>query len=81
MTILLRYFASAREASGLDAEEVELDEGSEVAALLALVCARHPLLKPLAPTLRVAVGSTFVPLGHALAAGDIVALIPPVGGG
>jgi molybdopterin synthase catalytic subunit len=75
------YFASAREAAGLPSETLEAREGATVADVKALVAARHPALAAAWATTRVAVGTRFASDGDALADGDRVALIPPVGGG
>lgn len=80
-TLKVRYFAAARERAGCNDEVVELPSPPTVAALLEGLAARHAALGPLLKHLRVAVNHEFRDAGHALAAGDEVALIPPVAGG
>jgi molybdopterin synthase sulfur carrier subunit len=46
VTVLVRYFASARAASGVDEEKVQLVAGSSVATLVAELRAAHPEALP-----------------------------------
>lgn len=79
--VQLKYFAAARERAGTAQEELELPPGTSVAALIALLQARHPALAPLIPHLRVAVNQQFAAPGDLVPEGAEVALIPPVAGG
>ena len=81
MQVEVRYFAAAREATGKEVEHVELPEGATVAALADVLTARHAGLADLRSNLRFAVGEHFAEPGRHLAAGDVVALLPPVSGG
>ncbi len=81
MPVEVRYFAAAREGAGLTGERLDVPVGLTAGGLLALLAGRHPGLAPVLPGLRVAVNERFVPAEAALAAGDTVALIPPVSGG
>ncbi len=81
MSLVVRYFAAARERAGCSREDVELPTPPTVAALLEALAARHPQLSPLLKHLRVAVNHEFMELDGAVKAGDEVALIPPVAGG
>lgn len=81
MPVEVRYFAAAREGAGLAAERLEVPVGLTAGSLLALLAGRHPGLAPVLAGLRLAVNERFVPAGAILAAGDTVALIPPVSGG
>jgi len=81
MEVEIRYFAAAREATGLEGEHVRLAEGSTVARLLEALCARHPDLAGPAASMRVALDEDFASPEAALHEGTVVALIPPVGGG
>lgn len=74
-------FASLREAVGADRLRVEIEPGATAGDLLALLSARHPTVARQGRALAVAVNLDVVPLGHRLAPGDEVALLPPVGGG
>ena len=88
-TVRMLAFAGARDAIG--AAEVELPWSDVVAAsadraptaddLLGLACARWPALAPYRACLRVAVNGSYAAAVDPVAAGDEVALIPPVAGG
>jgi len=52
-----------------------------VATLLDRLCARHPELDAYRPIVRVAVNGVYAAASDPVAAGDEVALIPPVAGG
>jgi sulfur-carrier protein len=41
MTVVVRYFAAARAAAGVDTEKIEVADGATVDALLAAVAAEH----------------------------------------
>jgi molybdopterin converting factor subunit 1 len=75
------FFAVLRERLGLEREVVELPAGATVAVLLAQLAAEHGRLPPLLGRIQIAVNRAMVKPDHALAAGDEVALIPPVSGG
>jgi molybdopterin converting factor subunit 1 len=75
------FFAGTREVVGHEREQVEVRGDATVSSLLDALCSRHPGLEPHRPSLRVAVNESYVELSHLLAAGDEVALIPPVAGG
>jgi molybdopterin converting factor subunit 1 len=77
----IRYFAAAREATGLSAERLALDEGATVGEVVERLAARHPALRPALPSLRFALDEAFVESGAGVPAGATLALIPPVGGG
>lgn len=83
MVLQVRLFAVLRERAGRDSLEVELDEGATVAdALRALAEASEALGEALeAMPVVMAVNRSYVGEGATLAAGDELALIPPVSGG
>ena len=81
-SIEILLFAAARERAGRSDLHVPWREGLCLADLKALLAHDYPALEPLFPYLRWAVNEAFVSdLKHGLAAGDVVALIPPVSGG
>ncbi len=80
-TVQVLYFAAARDAAGSASERVELTPGLTAGALLAALVGKYARLKKLERQLRLAVNEEFVEPDHALAADDVVALIPPVAGG
>src|SRR5687768_143161 len=82
MNVSVRLFAILRERAGRDSVELELPEGSRVADAMAAL-EREPGLADVLPRLPVAmaVNREYAEAGTALAAGDELALIPPVSGG
>jgi len=79
----IRLFAALRELAGSDSVEVELAEGATVAdALDALAAGRGELGAVIGSgSLVMAVNRVYADPGTRLAAGDEIALIPPVSGG
>jgi len=83
MVLQVRLFAVLRERAGRDSFEIEVDEGATVAeALRALAAESEPLAAALeAMPVVMAVNRSYVSEDATLAAGDELALIPPVSGG
>jgi molybdopterin converting factor subunit 1 len=81
MRVEVLYFASARDASGVSSETVDVSDGATVGDLVPLLSGRHPGLAQGLPSLRFAVGERFAETSRPLRPGDRVALIPPVSGG
>jgi molybdopterin synthase sulfur carrier subunit len=80
--ITLLYFAGVRDAAGKSEEQVELPDGVRtVGALTAFLERRYPALVTRLGSVRYAVNETFADPDLELAAGDVVAVIPPVSGG
>jgi molybdopterin converting factor subunit 1 len=80
--IELLYFAALRERMGTGSERIELPDGvDDVGRLVAFLEASRPALRGVLGGVRFAVGDEFVGRERKLAAGDVVALIPPVSGG
>jgi molybdopterin synthase catalytic subunit len=80
MHVLVRLFASYREAAGRGQFEMELPEGARVRDVLARVLADHPLLRSQREIVA-ARNREYVGLDEPVTDGDEVALIPPVSGG
>src|SRR5687767_10353526 len=82
MEVEVRLFAVFRERAGRDTVALELPEGATVADALA-AAAREPGLGELLPRMpvRVAVNREYAAEDAVIAAGDELALIPPVSGG
>ena len=78
MKVLVRHFAQLRERRGRDHETLELEPGATVGGL-------YRSLFPPGPAgvlpVMYAVNHAWAPADAALADGDEVAFIPPVGGG
>lgn len=81
MKLQVKYFAAARERTGVLSEEHVLAKGATVAELKTALIAAHPSLEALLPHLRIAVDQEFASDDTALSDGAEVALIPPVAGG
>ncbi|MEZ4471651.1 MAG: molybdenum cofactor biosynthesis protein MoaE [bacterium] len=82
MPIEVLLFAIARERAGTDAAHLTLADGATLGDALAALFERYPGLTPLRPYLRFAVNEAFeADLDRVLAAGDVLAVIPPVAGG
>jgi molybdenum cofactor biosynthesis protein MoaC/molybdopterin converting factor subunit 1 len=80
ITVLL--FATLRRRAGTESVDLDLAEGATAADALAALAARDGLRDLIERLpLRVAVNREYVPESTALAAGDEVAVIPPVSGG
>jgi molybdopterin converting factor subunit 1 len=81
-SVTLLYFAAVRDAAGVGEECVELpDDVQTVAALAAWLEKRRPAFAGRLGSVRLAVNETFAEPETCLAAGDVIALIPPVSGG
>ena len=75
----LRLFASAREAAGTSKDVID---GSTVQEVLSIAVERFgPQFESVLGTCRVWVNGESVDLGHRVADGDEVAVLPPVSGG
>ncbi|MBM4282202.1 MAG: MoaD/ThiS family protein [Deltaproteobacteria bacterium] len=86
VTVSVRYFAAARDAVGVDIEEVVVEDVvvdgvTTTGALRGLLAARHPALGRVLRQSRLAVNERFAGDDAVLAAGAVVAVIPPVAGG
>ncbi len=81
VAVRVLVFAAAREVVGAREVPLTLAAGATAGDALDALCARWPGLSPYAGALRLAVNGDYVARGHALAAGDEVAVIPPVAGG
>ncbi len=81
VTIRIRYFGPAREATGIEEEEMELTGGTSVADVRSALAERHPGLSRLVGASRFAVNAAYAADGDPVPDGAEVALIPPVAGG
>jgi len=80
MRVLVRLFASYREAAGAGQLELDLPPGATVADAIAEIVRRHPLIAE-GRQVVIAKNREYVKADEHLADGDEVALIPPVSGG
>ncbi len=77
----LLAFAGARDVLGAAEASFAMTLPCTAGELLDEVCRRHPALAPWRGSLRVAVNGAYALATDPVAAGDEVALIPPVAGG
>ena len=81
MTLMVLFFAQARDRAGCATRSLELPEGSRVRDALAALRSAHPALEPLWPHLAIALNGELVAGEAAIPAGVELALLPPVSGG
>lgn len=81
MNVRIRFFAVLREKTGESEVHLDVPDGTDIDALWPIIAARYPAIEPMAPSIAFAVNQVYVPRGTPLAAGDEIALIPPVSGG
>lgn len=79
MTVTVLLFASYADALGAGSITLDLPEGSRVSDAVEAVRARGPSRLPASPL--VAVNEVYAKGTDSLAAGDELAIIPPVAGG
>lgn len=81
MTLRIRLFAGLKDRLGRAEVDLALPDPAQARDLKAALAARHPELASMVQAARVAVDQVFVGPDHALAAGQEIALLPPVSGG
>ncbi len=75
------YFGWARDCAGIEAEELEIPEGTTVLRLWGELVSRHPGLEACRSSSRVAVDARYASDESVVPAGAEIAIIPPVAGG
>jgi len=81
MQIHVLFFGVLKELVGRSSETVHLPEGARVDDVLSHYSRQAPRLQSMLPALALAVNQEYSRRDRALAAGDEVALLPPVSGG
>ena len=81
MTILVKFFALSRQATGKREVEIRLPKEATAALLMEALGKRFPKLKALSNALKLAVNWDYADPETVLRDGDEVAVIPPVAGG
>lgn len=82
MRVTLLFFAAARDATGHTEIVVDLPAAIRtVGALFDWLSGEYPTLVPYLDCLRIARNEQFVDIDAEIAAGDVLAVIPPVAGG
>jgi len=79
--VKVKFFAAPREALDQNELQVEIPKATTVEELLDLLKERYPVLRSYVRFLSVAVNRAYVGMGTELHDGDVVACLPPVGGG
>ena len=79
--VKVKFFAAPREALDQGEIAVEVPKGTTVEELLRLLEEKYPVLRSYVRFLSVAVNRAYVGMGTELHDGDVVACLPPVGGG
>jgi len=81
MKITVLFLGPARDLSGVDSEEIDLQDHSSIGDLRGHLSQHYPKLGAALGAIRFAVNETFATDATALNDGDEVALSPPVSGG
>ena len=81
VAITVRYFAAARDRTGVAAEPLELPAGTTSGALRAVLSARHAPLARLLPICKLGCNDEFANDEQVLQVGDDVLVLPPSAGG
>ncbi|MDP7029107.1 MAG: molybdopterin converting factor subunit 1 [Phycisphaerales bacterium] len=81
MTITVQYFAILASTIDQRAETLAASDVESVKDVLDLLSERHDIIAQMRSSLAVAVNEHYADASHPVAAGDRVAIIPPVSGG
>ena len=81
MKVMVRYFASMRDATGVKEEEIELPDEGTIETLIKEAKKRHSMLKVQNRAIIVSVNGEFAEASRQLKPTDEVAMFPPVSGG
>lgn len=81
MDVIVECYGVAARLAGGTGHVLDVAPGARIADLLEALAARWPGLHSVLPGCACAVGDTVVPRTRRLAAGERVALLPPVSGG
>lgn len=81
MRIHVRFFAMQRAQTGLRVHALEVPDGANVGAAWLALVDEFPIIEPAGSSVRFARNGRYVKDDEPLAAGDELAIIPPVAGG
>ena len=79
--VKVRYFAALRRASGVEEEDLEIDEGTTLEMLLRSIIERRPAISGLSDVALFSVNLEHSEAGQVLQDGDEVGIFPPLSGG
>ena len=81
MKLKVRLFARARDLAGSEHIELQLSEPATVADVRKALAEQHEALKPIAPSLLIAIGTEYADNQTAVDEGTELICFPPVSGG
>jgi molybdopterin converting factor subunit 1 len=81
MRVSVKFFAAPREVLGTGEIEVDIPSGTAAGELIDRLTEEYPALRPYTRFVNVAVNRAYVGMETELHDGDVVAFLPPVGGG
>ena len=81
MKVKVLYFASLKGKINKDYEEIEIKENSTIKDLRDFLIKKYPELKDLLNNCMIAKNEEYVDIDTVLNEDDLIAFIPPVGGG
>ncbi len=81
LSIRVRFFAQAREVTGIDRLTLDVKEAQSVGQVILELNRRYPKLLPVMQRSAWAVNRQYVTQSHLVCPGDELAIIPPVAGG
>jgi molybdopterin converting factor subunit 1 len=79
--VRVKFFAAPREALDTDEMTLDIPAGSTVKDVIDLLIEKYPVLESYTRFLSVAVNRAYVGRQTELHDGDVIACLPPVGGG
>jgi molybdopterin converting factor small subunit len=80
-SVIVLYFAGARDAVGKKKELLDLDGRATAGEMLNRITKMHPALLPMKGSLRLSVNQEVVGSAASVVEGDELGVLPPVAGG
>ncbi|MDP4198821.1 MAG: MoaD/ThiS family protein [Bacteroidota bacterium] len=81
MTIDVHFYSISRDIAGQPARQIAVPEGSTLADALDVLFREVPALADIRGACLYAVGTSYATMKRALAAGEVISIIPPMQGG
>ena len=79
--VRVKFFAAPREVLGMGEIDMDIPSGTTAGELIDRLTEEYPVLHPYTRFVNVAVNRAYVGMETELHDGDVVACLPPVGGG